>query len=224
MSLTSSARRGLAGAFALCALATLALLANHPMVGARTIVDLIQAESRNQFVDGLVHGGFIVILSVLIVCFVLFSRCLGSTRVGVVTGLITFCIGCGALMASMLLDGFVIPAIATRFASSVDAAELNTAKTLFILCDTLIQFLLPMGLLFQAAAMLSWSAMIVRTRGWRLAVAAFGWISGGFLIVIILAVPPRVGQHVFVGGIVLQSVWYVALAGLLYVRNEWHHE
>ena len=220
MSLTPSARRGLAGAFIACALATLTLLANHPMVGARTIVDLIEAESRNQFVDGLVHGGFIVVLSMLVVCFALFARFLDSTRVGVVTGLVTFCVGCGALMASMLLDGFVIPAIATRFAGTVDAADLNTAETLFILCDTLIGFLLPMGLLFQAAAMLSWSAVIVRARGWRLAVGVFGGIAGALLIVSILAVPPRLGQHVLLGAIALQSVWYVALAGMLYSRNE----
>jgi hypothetical protein len=224
MSLTPFARRGVAGAFVACAAATLTLLANHPMVGARTIVGLIEAESRNQFVDGLVHGGFIIVLSVLVICFVLFARFLDSTRVGVVTGLVTFCVGCGALMASMLLDGFVIPAIATRFASTVDAGDLNTAKTLFILCDTLIRFLLPMGLLFQAAAMLSWSAVIVRTRGWRLAVGAFGGIAGALLIVSIFAVPPRLGQHVLLAAIALQSVWYVALAGVLHARNEWPHE
>jgi hypothetical protein len=33
-------------------------------------------------------------------------------------GLVAFCIGCGGLIASMIVDGFVSPAIAARFAGT----------------------------------------------------------------------------------------------------------
>ncbi|MDB6157427.1 MAG: hypothetical protein JWO04_1133 [Gammaproteobacteria bacterium] len=122
-------RYRLAGAFAFCSLATLTLLANHPMPGAHTFADLIKAEARNQFVDGLVHGGFMATLSVLIVCFVFLSRALGMARVAVVAAFVAFCIGCGALMGSMILDGFVVPAIAVRFSGMGSADALTRAET-----------------------------------------------------------------------------------------------
>src|SRR5271154_276276 len=99
----SRERRGLALAFALCALASLALLANHPDGGARSLVDFIKDSARDQYIDGLVHGGFIVTSSALAVCFVLLSRYLGFARVPVVIGLVAFFMGCGALIASMIL-------------------------------------------------------------------------------------------------------------------------
>jgi hypothetical protein len=215
---TDSMRYRLAGAFAFCSLATLTLLANHPAAGAHTIADLIKAEARDQLSDAVVHGGFILTLSVLIVCFVILSRALGMARVAVVAGLVAFCVGCGALMSSMIVDGFVIPAIAVRFSSMGTADALTRAETLFILCGTLIRFLMPMGLLFQGVAMLSWSAAIVGRRGWRLA-GVFGLVGGVLVIGGVLAPLPRLAEHVLLGGIVVLAVWYLALASALYARN-----
>jgi hypothetical protein len=214
-------RSGLAVAFGLCALATLTLLANHPNGGRHSVADFINDEAHNQFVDGLVHGGFIVTLSALIVCFVLLSRWLDSTRVPVVIGLVAFCVGCGALMASMILDGFATPAIAARFIGTDSTDNLATAQTLFILCGTLIRFLMPTGLLFQSVAMLSWSSVIVRGRGLRRSVGVFGFGAALLLIVALFAVPATMATHVLLGGIVLQAIWYVALAVLLFSRAAW---
>jgi hypothetical protein len=216
---TNSMRYRLAGAFAFCSLATLTLLANHPMAGAHTIADLVKAEARNQLADALVHGGFIVTLSVLIVCFVFLSRALGMARVAVVAGLVAFCVGCGALMGSMIMDGFVIPAIAVRLSAMGTAEALTQAETLFILCGTLIRFLMPMGLLFQGVAMLSWSSAIVGTRGWRSAAGVFGLVGGILLVGALLAPLPRLREHVLLGGIVVLAVWHLALAGVLCARD-----
>jgi hypothetical protein len=214
-------RRGLAIAFVLCALVTLALLANHPGNRAHSLADFITDEAHNQFIDGLVHGGFIVTLGALIVCFVFFSRCLGLARVPVVIGLVAFCAGCGALMGSMILDGFATPAIAARFAGSGNADNLLSAKTLLILFGTLIGFLMPIGMLFQSVAMLSWSAVIVKGRGLRRAVGLFGLATALLLIVALLATPANMAMHVFLGGIVFQAIWYLMLAALLCSRGSW---
>lgn len=214
-------RRGLAIAFALCALVTLTLLANHPNDRAHSLADFIKDEARNQFIAGLVHGGFIVTLGALIVCFVLLSRCLGSARVPVVIGLVAFCAGCGPLVSSMILDGFATPAIAARFAGTGSADNLLTAKTLLILFGTLIGFLMPIGMLFQSVAMLSWSAVIVKGRGLRRAVGLFGLATALLLIVALLATPAMMAAHVLLSSIVFQAIWYFALAALLFSRGSW---
>jgi len=215
-------RRGLGAAFALCGLASLILLANHPSGGGtQSLVDFMKDEAHNAFIDGLVHGGFIVVLGALIVCFVFLARCLGSARVPVVVGLVAFCIGCGALIASMILDGFVTPAIATRFGGTDGAENLATARTLLIFCGMLIRFLMPTGMLFQFVTMLSWSSVIVKGRGLPRAVGVFGLAAAPGLIVLLFAVPAATAAHVLLGGIVLQAVWYFALVALLFSRGSW---
>jgi len=214
----SSQHRGLAAAFLVCALASLTLLANHPGGNPGGFAELIKDEAAHQVIDGVVHGGFVITLVGLTICFVLLSRLLGSARTSVVIGLVCFCVGSGALIASMVLDGFATPAIAVRFAG-VD--DLQPAKALFILVGTLIRFLMPMGLLFQFVAMLSWSWAFVKRLGLSRAVGSLGLVVGISLIVAIFAIPTALAAHVILGGIALQSIWYLAIAALLFNRASW---
>jgi hypothetical protein len=209
----SSQRRGLAAAFTLCAVASLTLLANHPGGNPGSFADLIKDEAAHQVIDGVVHGGFVITLVALMICFVFLSRLLGLARSSVVIGLVCFCVGSSALIASMVLDGFATPAIAVRFAG---ADDLQPAKTLFFLLGTLIRFLMPMGLLFQFVAMLSWSWAIVKRPGLGRAVGLFGLAVAISLIVAIIATPAVMAAHVILGGIVLQSIWYLAISALLF--------
>jgi len=215
---TSKQRRGLAAAFLVCALASLTLLANHPGGSPGSFADLIKDEAAHQVIDGVVHGGFVITLVALTICFVFLSRLLGSARTSVIIGLVCFCAGCAALTASMMLDGFATPAIAVRF-SGVD--DLQPAKTLFILLGTLIRFLMPMGLLFQFVAMLSWSWAIVKGPGLSRGVGLLGSVVAIMLMVAIFAIPTAMAAHVILGGIVLQSIWYLAIAALLINRASW---
>ena len=214
----SSQRRGLPAAFLVCSLASLALLANHPGGNPGSFADLIKDEAAHQVVDGVVHGGFVITLVALIICFVLLSRLLGLAKNSVVIGLVCFCAGCGALIASMVLDGFATPAIAVRFAGVND---LQPAKTLFILVGTLIRFLMPMGLLFQFVAMFSWSWAIVKGPGLSRAVGLLGSVVAIILIVAIFAIPTAMAAHVILGGVALQAIWYLAIAALLFNRASW---
>jgi hypothetical protein len=211
-------RRGLAAAFTLCALASLTLLANHPSGTTGGLAAFIKEEAAHQLVDGIVHGGFIVTLNALMICFVLLARILGSARVSVVIGLVCFCTGCAALIASMILDGFATPAIAVRFAGSDD---LQPVKALLILIGTLIRFLMPMGVLFQWLAILSWSLAFVKGPGLRRAVGAAGVVTAIILIVAIFVVPAAAEAHVILGSVVLQSIWYLTIAALLFNRRSW---
>lgn len=67
-----SQRRGLAAAFSLCALASLTLLASHPSGSPGIFADFVRDEAAHQVIDGVVHGGFVVTLVALVICFVLF--------------------------------------------------------------------------------------------------------------------------------------------------------
>ncbi len=219
MEFRTSAQRGLAAALLCCALATLVLLASHPAGGGRTLVEIIQTEVRDQRIDALVHTGFVVTLTVLIVCFVLVARLLGPTRPAVLTGLVSFCVGCGLLMLSMVLDGLAVPAIAARFATVSDGAALIPARTALMLCGVLIRILMPMGLVFQAATMLAWSVAIAARQGLRLAMAVYGILAAVLLFCGVLFAPAALSEHVLLVAIVLLALWYGALALLIGTRR-----
>ena len=118
-------------------------------------------------------------------------------------------------MLSMIVDGFAVPAIAARFAGTADPGELRSAGTLLILCGTLIRFLMPAGLLFQAAALAGWSAALASAAGRGRAVGVLGAVSAVFIGAVALLAPPPLAAHLLPGAIVLQSLWYLALAALL---------
>jgi hypothetical protein len=207
--------RKLAYAFALCGLASLLLLANHPAGAAHDFAGVLREEAANQRLDGIVHGGFIFVLAALIVCFLLLARRLGAGRVLVTATLVTFCIGSAALMASMLLDGLVIPAVAARYVG-IDAPEnLAAAKALFVFAGTLISFLMPLGIAFQSLSLLCLGGLLVAGPPRRRAAGLFG-VGAGALILAAIAGTAGGAAHVLLGSIVLIAVWYFVLAALLW--------
>jgi hypothetical protein len=208
--------RGLAAAFALCAVAIVALLSGHPSGGGHTITEVLQAEARDQLRDGVVHGGFIVISAILLVCLVKLSRALGSARVSVTVGFVAFCSGAGALMMSMTLDGLVVPAIAARSLSEGTPQALASAQTALLFCGTCIKVLMPMGLLFEGAGMLSYSIAMIAQR-WVLA-GGLG-IAAGIVMLIGPLLLSGFGPHRLIGGIVILCVWYCVVAGKLFTAR-----
>jgi len=167
MSSTLNSNRALAYVFVLCAVATFVLLSAHPAGGGHSFVEILQVEARDQVKDGVVHGGFILISAILIVCLAVLSRILGPERVSVTVGFVAFGIGAAALMMSMGLDGLVVPAVAARCLREGTAQSLASGQTLLLFCGACIKILMPTGLLFEGAAMLSYSvAMFARRWVW----------------------------------------------------------
>jgi hypothetical protein len=190
------------------------LLVNHPSGAAGTFADTLRAEASQQLADALVHGGFIVTLCALIVCFTLLSPILGSQRVAVVVGMVSFCVGCGALIASMILDGFVSPALAARFVGETAAEGLATARALFLLIGTLIRFLMLWGLALQSAAMFSWSLVLLRMGGVARSTGGFGVVCAVAVLTVFLAFT-NLSAHVLPAVILAQVIWYAGLAASL---------
>jgi hypothetical protein len=203
--------RWLAVSFAMCATATATLLVNHPSGAAGTFADTLRTQASHQLADALVHGGFILTLCALMVCFTIWSRMLGSHRVAVVVGMVSFCAGCGALLASMILDGFVSPALAARFVAADPAEGLGVARPLLILCGTLIRFLMPWGLALQSVAMFSWSLVLLRMGGIARAVGTLGVICAVTVLTVFLAFT-KLSAHLLPAVILVHVFWYAGLA------------
>lgn len=209
---TENSMRGLAAGFAACGVAMAALLVSHPGGGGgASFAEVLRAEAGGKVLDAIVHGGFIVTLCVLTVCFTLWSRTLGTQRLAVVVGMVTFCAGSGLLIGSMILDGFVSPALAAQFVAEPGTDGLGLARTLLSFCGTVIGFLMSMGLALQSVAVLSWSVVLLDGGRAQRVVGVFG-IGCAVVVLAAFLAFTKLSAHVILGAILGHVVWYIGLA------------
>lgn len=195
---------------------SVALLASHPEGGAaRDFAGVLKAEAADQFMDAVVHGGFIVVMAIELFCYALFSSRLKAAPAAATAGLVFFGVGAAFLSASMLLDGLVTPAIAAKYLAAPNKIEF--AKALFVLVGTLIRFLMPIGLAFQSAAVAAWGLALFTSRTSRIA-GAFGMVIGLLLLAAFAATATAMNPMVLMGAIAVLALW-AAVAGVVMMRR-----
>lgn len=194
-------------------IAAFALLAAHPAENARTFAEVVQNEAAGQLVSGIVHGGFIVVLTLQAVCYAVFSGRLGLQRPAAVAGLVFFAIGTAFFCGSLLMDGLVTPAIAARYVTKPDKIE--SARALFILMSVMTSFLMPIGLTFQSAAIAAWGWAL--TASGRRAAGLFGIVLGVVMVVALVASFVMGNPLAMMAAIIATGAWAIT-AGMLMIR------
>jgi hypothetical protein len=196
-------------------IASLALLALHPGGTAADFAGVLKDEAANQGLNALVHGGFIAVLMVQIVGYAVFASRLDLRRVTPLAGLVFFIAGVAFLSASLLCDGLIIPALAAKYTSV--PAKIEFARTLFVLCETAIRFLMPMGLAFQAAGVACWGAALLRERS-RWAGVAGTLLGLGVLAALAMSITGLNGLAVM-GSLAALTLWGFVASSLLIRRT-----
>ncbi len=114
--------------------------------------------------DMLVHGTLLLLLSALLVAFVNYARGRGLSRWPVITGLILFSLGFGALLAAGRVDGFVIPRLAARFAAAFAPSQ-DAAMNVLTACSVSVDVMTAFGVVAMAIAIAAWSLDLARDPG-----------------------------------------------------------
>lgn len=197
------------------AAASLGLLANHPSAPAQTFAELLRNEAADQTLDGVVHGGLVGVVAAQLACLANVSMRMSRRRAWAVAGLVMASAGAGFLMLSMLLDGLLTPALAALYVDKPDRQ--NDARPLFALIGMLVRFLMPAGLLFQAASLVCWGGPLVVDSGLRRGTGWFGIVAGILVAVAVAMTAGRV-THVLIGALVAIAAWY-ALLGVTLLRD-----
>jgi hypothetical protein len=193
-------------------IATVALLANHPGGDAKTFADVLKDEAANRTMDAIVHGGFVVVLALQAICYATLSARIGR---GAIAGLVFFAFGAAFLSASMVLDGLVTPALATKYLAAPEKIEF--AKSLFALVGTLTSLLMPIGLAFQSAAIVAWGATLM-TSGVSRTAGVIGLALGGVAFVALAATAGAMNPFVLMGTLAATAFW-AAIAGIVLLRG-----
>ena len=196
------------------AIATVALLLNHPGESATDFAGVLKEEAANQLANAAVHGGFTIVLAIQLACYAIFSGRLGWQRGPAITGLVFFLIGAALMTASLIVDGLVIPQLAARYVAA-PPDRLPNARSLFLLCSVAIQFLMPMGLFWQGAGITAWGAAAMRS-------TRIGGMAGVLigLAVIAATVGAAVsGQQMLLMLAIMGLAVWAAVAGALMFRR-----
>jgi hypothetical protein len=198
----------------LTGIASVALLAAHPGETATNFAGVLKEEAANRAIAGIVHGGYIAVLVVQIVGYAKLSAQLDLRRLLPLAGIVLFTAGTVFLSASLFLDGLVIPALAARYADV--PAKIESARTLFVFCETAIGFLMPIGLAFQGAAIASWGAAL-----WRQSRVAgtIGILFGLLMLGALAANLARPNPAFVMGSLVGPMLWAFVAAWPLIRRN-----
>ncbi len=143
---------------------TIVALSHHPTIAHREPSAAIADVVRFAATDRIVHGAMIAIMGAL-----LFSLCVLSIRrdlrdQSVLAALVAFAIGAVALIGAALLDGFVVPSIATTYAAAPPSA-MPGAVALLRFCGATIQAASMLGTVAVSVAILLWSIGLVRSAG-----------------------------------------------------------
>jgi hypothetical protein len=204
-------------ALAGCATLSLLLLAVHPGGSPQTFAEVLKDEASNQGPDALVHGGFVAVLAIEMVCFAALAARLGAGRVRVLAALVFTAAGSATLAGSMIFDGLLTPAIAVKYLAG-PPERLEAARTLISLCGLMIRFLMPMGLAFQAAGILAWSAALAGRGGAGRWTAIAGLVLGGGALAALTITVARFDPMVAMGALGAQALWTAAI-GVLMARG-----
>ena len=186
-------------------IAMIALLAVHPHGNAKDFAALLREEAATRGTDAIVHGGFILVLAMQMACYAIFSLRLTEAMNASIAGLVFFCFGTALLSGSTLIDGLALPAIAARYAAI--PAKLEMAQTLYVFGGTMISFLMPLGIGFQAAGIVAWSIGLLQTT--RRPAGIAGVLIGPFALVATMAALLRMNQMALMVGIVALALWAV---------------
>lgn len=194
-------------------IASIAVLLNHPAEHATDFNSLLKEEAANQMINAIVHGGFMIVLAIQIVCYAVFTgRRMGWAKSLAVAGFTFFAVGAAFQMASLLVDGLMIPAIAQRYLLA-PPDRLPFARSLFALCGTAVQFLMPIGIGFQAAGAASWGTAILRSGA-----GIAGLVLGLATMAAIVAATLTGAQHLLLIAIALLALWAI-VAGIALLQR-----
>jgi len=125
-----------------------------------------------------------------------------------------------AAMNAAAVSGFVAPGIARQMAAATSTREaVNAWSMLFTYSGTLNQAFAMVFVVASSAALVLWSAGILRNGVFSRGVGIYGCVLGPLTVVAVLSGHLRLNVHGF-GLVVLgQAIWFV-VAGVLLCRTE----
>lgn len=140
---------------------------------------------------------------------------LGASRDLAVLAFICFAFAVVAVMIAAVASGLLAPEMVREIANADDSQRAGMLNALHYTGE-LNQAFAKVHVVFSGIALLLWSAAILRERGLSRGVAIFGIVTGVLQVAGVLSGQLRLDIHGFGLVVLLQGIWIVWLARLLW--------
>jgi hypothetical protein len=211
---------GMTAGILLIATSVLAMLMimHHPQVETHEAGKVMEEIAAKAWIDRLVHGSLILLVSVQAYCYSGFCLRLGISHGPVRAGIIAYGIGIVGIVVATTIDGFVISDMAVRYAAA-HAEDLEAARHLLNLCALNVRAFTSLAAVAMSAAFVLWSCTLLRAprpNAW-LGVCGLLLGAGPALAVMFGAISMNLqGAILFLA---CQSLWNLAV-GITLVRGK----
>jgi hypothetical protein len=205
-------------AMVVASLLTLVSIAHHPtMAKALKPSDAIPAIVALSGADRMVHAIVIGTMLAFLFGFAVYALRRGLHRSAVLGGLIAFTFGIATTIGAALIDGFLIPEIASRYVDlSVDL--MNKAAIPLQVCALSVQVATKAGLVGMSLGIVLWSLDLILEKGY-LRIAGIVGILAGIVPVALTLSGGYLNPHSLIIVVAIQTLWYLAIATTLIQRR-----
>lgn len=166
----------------------------------------------------LVHG--VAIASVLAYAFgyASLAQRLDLRRPLVLAGLSTYLIGCVAMIAATVLDGFVSGDVAAQFAGA-SPEGVKQGYNLIVFLGVALTDMARVGWVMQALAAIAWSVTMLGGQGWQRGAGGVGLVSGLLVTAAVFVSGANMDMTAILSILLAQAVWNLAAASWLVRRQ-----
>lgn len=217
MLLSTQAAKIYGSTLIVCAAVSTFVLMHHPVLPANEAGSLVDAVASVRAQSFLVHTAAIIFGIVELICFCGFAMMLGIGRPLALSGLVAWTVGTFALITAAAINGFAVPYLAASF-SSDSAGQAQSFEALLRFAWALNQAWDKIGLLSWAAAVCSWSLLLVTYKGWPRLLGILGGLAGTAFVIILASGVVSMDASGFVLMTTLYSIWTIGV-GLLMVAS-----
>jgi hypothetical protein len=214
MSDGGGARRIYGSILIACALLAVLGMLHHPVLPRHDPSEIVQAFAGVSGPSVAIHSFLIAVVLVQLIGFHGFARTLGFGRPLVAGGFILWTAGTLALISAAVINGLALPSLAAAFHDATPA-QAETFRSLARFAWSLNQAWDKVGLVSWCAALILWSAALVRLAGPARLLGAIGLIAPLGLATAVLTGALAMGAHGFTLAIACFSLWTLAAGALL---------
>jgi len=215
----STGTRSAGAAIAVATVVSTIVVAMDRSGGGSNPLQILQGIAGLTLLKEMVHGVAIASVCAYAFGYISLSRRLGLQRPLVLTGLVVYLIGCVAMVAATLLDGFVTPHVAADAIRATDPGRIQFAYDLVHYIGVVLNDAAKLGWILQAVGAAAWSTVLLGQRGAARMVGALGWASSGLVCVLVAVSAVNMSMTSLLGVLVAQLVWNLAAAVYLFRRS-----
>src|SRR5512141_598642 len=161
----STSTRAAGAAIAAATIVSTIFVALDRSGGGSNPLQILQGIAGLTLLKEVVHGVAIASVCAYAFGYVSLSRRIGLHRPLVLAGLVVYLIGCVAMVAATLLDGFVTPHIAADAVHATDPGRIQFAYDLVHYIGVVLNDAAKLGWILQAVGAAAWSVVLLGERG-----------------------------------------------------------